>query len=148
MISRHTNGNAEHEAIAAMLQKRAEALAGRRAAETLSHETDDVVHFSLAPPLGSTGKHQAGLQAWFDTWASPIGGEVREGKLTVGGDVAFWSGLVHMTGTKTGGERVDLWFRQTLGLVKEDGRWKIAHEHESVPFAMDGSDRALLDLRP
>jgi hypothetical protein len=26
--------------------------------------------------------------------------------------------------------------------------WKIAHVHSSVPFAMDGGDRALLDLKP
>ncbi|WP_454848122.1 YybH family protein [Rhizobium binxianense] len=148
MTDGNTNPNAEERAIAAMLQRRAEALGGKKAAEALSHETDDVVHFSLAPPLGSTGKDEAGLQAWFDTWDGPIGREVREGKLAIGGDVAFWSGLMHMTGTKTGGEKVDLWFRLTLCLVKKDGRWKVAHEHESVPFAMDGSDRALLDLRP
>lgn len=28
------------------------------------------------------------------------------------------------------------------------GGWKIAHGHSSVPFAMDGSFRALLDLKP
>jgi hypothetical protein len=28
------------------------------------------------------------------------------------------------------------------------GQWKITHVHNSVPFAMDGSGRALLDLKP
>jgi ketosteroid isomerase-like protein len=36
----------------------------------------------------------------------------------------------------------------TLGCRRIDGAWKIVHEHASVPFAMDGSFRALVDLKP
>jgi ketosteroid isomerase-like protein len=53
-----------------------------------------------------------------------------------------------MTGTKTDGEEVDLWFRATACFRREDGRWRITHMHNSVPFAMDGSGKALLSLRP
>ena len=42
----------------------------------------------------------------------------------------------------------DLWFRVTLGLRRVDGRWLVTHEHESVPFEMDGSFRASTDLTP
>jgi SnoaL-like domain len=38
--------------------------------------------------------------------------------------------------------------RQTLSFRKIDGEWKIAHEHASVPFYMDGSFRAAIDLKP
>jgi ketosteroid isomerase-like protein len=138
----------DDEAIAAMLMMRATAIRERNAKDALFYDAEDSVEFSLAPPLVHHGKDKAGLQAWFDTWDGPIGGEVEDAKLTIGVDVAFWSGLVHMTGTKTEGTNVDLWFRQTLGLVKRDGRWLVAHQHESVPFAMDGSGRALLDLKP
>ncbi|ABC89381.1 hypothetical conserved protein [Rhizobium etli CFN 42] len=131
-----------------MLMMRAKALGEKNAEEALSYEAEDSVEFSLAPPLVINGKDKAGLQAWFDTWEGPIGGEVRDAKLTVGEGVAFWCGLTRMTGTKTDGTKVDLWFRQTLGLVKQDGRWLVTHQHASVPFAMDGSGRALLDLQP
>jgi PhnB protein len=53
-----------------------------------------------------------------------------------------------MTGTKTDGQKVDLWFRQTLCFRKINGTWAIVHEHESVPFCMDGSFRAAIDLKP
>jgi PhnB protein len=33
-------------------------------------------------------------------------------------------------------------------LRRENGEWSIVHEHESVPFLMDGSDKAALDLKP
>jgi ketosteroid isomerase-like protein len=53
-----------------------------------------------------------------------------------------------MKATTAKGAKVDLWFRQTLGLLKIDGSWKIAHEHSSVPFYMDGSFKAAVDLKP
>jgi len=140
--------NTEEEAIVAMLMMRATAIGEKRAKEALSFDTDDSVEFSLAPPLVYHGKDEAGLQEWFGTWHGPIGGDVQDAKLTIGADVAFWSGLVNMTGTKTDGTVLDLWFRQTLGLVKKDGRWLVAHQHASVPFAMDGSGKAMLDLKP
>ena len=57
-------------------------------------------------------------------------------------------GLQRMVGTKTNGEKVELWFRATACFRRDDGEWRITHMHNSVPFAMDGSDKALLDLRP
>jgi ketosteroid isomerase-like protein len=147
-MSKETKANIEEEAIIAMLMMHATALGKKDAKGALFDETDDSVEFSLAPPLVYHGKDEAGLQAWFDTWEGPIGSEMHDAKLTVGGDVAFWSGLLHMTGTKTDGTEVDLWYRQTLGLVKQGGRWMVAHQHASVPFAMDGSGLALLDLKP
>jgi ketosteroid isomerase-like protein len=57
-------------------------------------------------------------------------------------------GLSHMTGRKTDGNDVDLWYRTTACLRRTSDGWRIAHLHNSVPFAMDGSGRALLDLRP
>jgi PhnB protein len=54
-----------------------------------------------------------------------------------------------MSGTKTDGEKVDMWLRATLCFRKIGGhQWKIVHEHESVPFYMDGSYKAAVDLTP
>jgi PhnB protein len=53
-----------------------------------------------------------------------------------------------MTGTKADGERVDLWFRSTIGLRRTAAGWQITHEHDSTPFYMDRSGRAATDLKP
>ena len=53
-----------------------------------------------------------------------------------------------MIGTAISGHEVKLWYRQTLSFRKIDGEWKISHEHTSVPFYMDGSFRAAIDLKP
>ncbi|MGH3395571.1 MAG: YybH family protein [Streptosporangiaceae bacterium] len=89
-----------------------------------------------------------GLEGWFQTWAGPIGYDIGEPVIEAGGDVAFGHGLTHMTGTKTDGELVDLWFRSTVGLRRTAAGWQITHEHDSTPFYMDGSGRAANDLRP
>ena len=90
----------------------------------------------------------APLEQWFATWESPIVSEPGDLTIAVGGDVAYAYGLQHMTGKKKGGQEADLWFRATACFRREAGRWRITHMHNSVPFAMDGSDKALLDLKP
>jgi len=47
----------------------------------------------------------------------------------------------------TGGTRVDMWVRVTLGLRKQQGAWRIVHQHLSDPFDPD-SGQARMDLQP
>jgi ketosteroid isomerase-like protein len=113
--------------------------------------SDDAVTFDLAPPLRmgpEASRDPARYEDWFATWESPIGSEPHDLRVEIGGDVACAYGLQHMTGKKRGGEEVDLWFRATACFRRERGRWRITHLHNSVPFAMDGSGKALLDLEP
>jgi ketosteroid isomerase-like protein len=90
----------------------------------------------------------ARLEEWFGTWKGPIISEPGERTIVVDENVAYAYGLQRMTGTKTDGEKVELWFRATACFRRDDGQWRITHMHNSVPFAMDGSDKALLDLKP
>jgi ketosteroid isomerase-like protein len=113
--------------------------------------SQNVVAYDLAPPLeqGSrAARDQKSIEQWFATWSSPINSTPHQLTLRVGNDVAFAFTLIHMTGTKADGEVVDLWFRSTAGFEKGPGGWAITHVHNSVPFAMDGSGKALLDLKP
>ena len=88
------------------------------------------------------------MESWFQTWDGPIGYDIGEPVIEAGDDVAFCHGLTHLTGTKTDGALVDLWFRSTVGLRRGASGWQITHEHESTPFYMDGSNRAATDLKP
>jgi len=137
--------------IRAVLDEFTAALRNKDAAAAVAVYTDDAVAYDLAPPLSIEAQQvrdPARIQTWFDTWASPIESKPHGLTIRVDGDIAYAFGLRHMTGTKTDGQKVDLWFRATACFVRQNGRWKIAHVHNSVPFAMDGSDRALLDLKP
>ncbi|MGH8593745.1 MAG: YybH family protein [Gammaproteobacteria bacterium] len=112
--------------------------------------TPDILTFDLAPPLQHEGLEviRKSLEEWLPTWDGPIGLEIRDLRVTADRDVAFCTSLQRMSGTKTDGEKPDLWFRSTMCLQKIDGTWRIAHEHTSTPFYMDGSNKAALDLKP
>ncbi len=43
--------------------------------------------------------------------------------------------------------RSGVWVRATLGLWNNGVEWRIAHEHNSVPFDSE-SGRALLEIKP
>lgn len=139
------------EQIHAVLNDVAAAITAKDARRAIAHYAPDVVSFSLAPPLRSAGdevRDPAGTKGWFQTWDGPIGYDIGKRVIEVNGDVAFGHGLTHLTGTKTDGERVDLWFRSTVGLRRTAAGWQITHEHDSTPFYMDGSGRAATDLKP
>jgi PhnB protein len=124
------------------------ALQRKDAAGVVAHGGAGFVSFSLAPPLASDASGADGLNAWFETWQGPLGYQFHEFDIAVHGDLAFAFGLVHLTGTKVDGTEVALWFRLTLCFKRAAGEWRIVHEHESVPFYMDGSFRAAVDLAP
>jgi uncharacterized protein (TIGR02246 family) len=134
--------------IRAVIDDWARAMRAKDVAGVMAHYAPDSVTFDLAPPLISTGADAKGLQAWFSTWPGPIGYEIRDLRITAGDDAAFCHSLNRLSGTKSDGEKADVWFRLTLGLRKLGGEWRIAHQHESVPFYMDGSYRAAVDLKP
>jgi PhnB protein len=138
----------EEVAVHAVIGAWAEALRKKNAEAVFAHYAADLVHFSLAPPLVSPESQAGELNAWFASWDGPIGYELHDVKVTAGADIAFSTSLNRMTGTMTDGEKSDIWFRHTLGFRKTGGVWKIAHEHESVPFYMDGSYKAAIDLTP
>jgi ketosteroid isomerase-like protein len=117
----------------------------------LSYYAPEVVEFSLAPPLRqSHHPHDPGrMQSWLATFEAPPNREVTQLEITVGDDVAFATSIDSMSAVPKGmTEGFTLWFRVTLGLRRIDGRWLITHQHESVPFEMDGSFRASVDLTP
>jgi len=112
----------------------------------------ETVMFILAPPLqyktGDNAPGATGIQEWFDSFQGAIGYEFRELQITTGETVAFCHSLNRISGTRSDGEKTDIWMRETLGLRKIEGEWKITHEHQSVPFYMDGSGKAAIDLEP
>jgi PhnB protein len=134
--------------IRSVIEDWASAMRAKDARRVVSHGTADFIQFSLAPPLVATDAGEKGLAAWFANWQGPLGYEFNDLRIVADENVAFAHGLTRLTGTDTDGEKVELWFRQTLGLRKVGGVWKIAHGHESVPFYMDGSYRAAIDLKP
>jgi len=128
----------------------AEALRSKDVDAVMSHYAPDVVAYDLAPPLQYRGAdvYRKNWEAWFPTFQGPIGYEIRDLSIAASDDVAFCHSFNRITGTRTDDEKTDVWVRATVCCRKIDGKWKIVHEHQSVPFYMDGSYRAAIDLIP
>ena len=109
------HGEAE---VRTLLDGWAAAIRAKDSDAVLSHYASDLVQFDLAPPLEYSGKNtldKQDLETWFSTFNGPIAYEIRNLKVTAGDEVAFCHSLNHLSGTKTTGERVDLWLRATAG---------------------------------
>ena len=124
------------------------ALHDRDAEAVVAGFAADALLFDLAPPL-SRRINAEDVAAWLSTWEGPVTRETRNLEITVNGELAFAHGYFRTNATtKDGGERVEWWSRATLCFTRRAGRWLIVHEHTSVPFYMDGSFRAAIDLKP
>ena len=137
------------QALRELVAERAAAVRAKDPGPLAARQAPDIVLFNVVPPLRMHGKDGvvAQTQAWFDAYESAIGYEVTELHAEAAGDLGFCSFLYHVSGTMTGGTKVDMWVRATLCCRRVNGAWLITHDHESVPF--DGATgRAVLDLTP
>lgn len=133
-----------------LVERRAQAMRAGDAEALAADYLPEAVAFTLAPPLAHRGLTDPGsLREWFATFDGPVDFEVRDLEVVAGGDVAFCHSLNRVSALpKSYPERFDLWFRATVCWRRVGGAWRIAHEHTSVPFHMDGSFAAAVGLRP
>jgi uncharacterized protein (TIGR02246 family) len=149
MTTANTNATTEAQ-IRALIDEWTKAFRAKDVNGVTSYYAADIVTFDLAPPLQYTGADalRKGLEEWFPTFRGPVGYEIRDLSITAGDDLAFSRSLNRIAGTRTDGEQTNVWVRSTACYRKIGGNWKITHEHVSVPFYMDGSYKAAVDLKP
>lgn len=118
--------------------------------ELMSFYDEDVVAFDMMPPLAWSGKakYRGNWKGFTDYFKFPVNFDFEEQKICVSGDVAFVHGLIRMgADPKDGGPRMDSWMRNTVGLRKTDGEWRIVHDHYSVPISSEDG-MGLMNLTP
>jgi len=146
MAARHAADEAE---IRQRIDKLVEAICAMNLEGVRPFYAPDIVSFDAQPPLQHVGA-EAKLRNWVDVFTvyqRPLGYDIRDLTITLGGDVAFAHGFGRLSGTLKNGNRSGFWVRWTACLRKMDGNWVIAHDHVSVPLDVE-SGRALLNLEP
>ena len=141
----------DEAAIRALIEERAAAMRERDAGRAVATLAEDIVAFELAPPLAlgpAEARDAAGLAAWLAGWDGPVGIEISDLHVEACGEVGWCRSLNRLHGRLKDGRSVDMWMRSTLAFRKAGGAWRIVHGHSSLPFLMDGSYRAALDLKP
>ncbi|MGH6896941.1 MAG: YybH family protein [Geminicoccaceae bacterium] len=144
------NGRTTAEAeLHALIDEQARAIRAKDVDGSLSNHAPDVLLFDVVNPLRSVGSDAARkrLAAWFASFRGPIGYELRDLAIVAGDDVAFCHSLNRVNATTTDGQKLDMWWRATVGYRRLEGAWMVTHEHASVPFDV-ASGQASLDLEP
>lgn len=111
---------------------------------------EDVVAYDMPTPLSFKGinSYRRSWQMAMDMMKDFGSFETAEDKFFVNGDLGVYHGLCHMSGTlKKNNEKIDSWARYTGVFKKIGGRWKIVHEHFSVPLEME-QDKPAWNLKP
>jgi ketosteroid isomerase-like protein len=135
--------------IGAMIDDRAAAIRRKDVDGVMAAIAPDALSFDVIMPLANRGADavRGRVTRWFDSYAGPIGCEVRDLVVKVDGDVGFTHALMRYGGTLKSGGKVDMWVRSTIGWERRDGRWLIVHEHASDPMdTVTGQTR--IDLTP
>ena len=141
----------DEDAIRALIDAQVDAFRRRDAAAAVATLAEGVVAFEMIPPLvmpPETARSEQAMAGWFAGWEGPIGIEIRDLVIHVGGDVGFSHSLNRLHGTRLGGGLTDIWMRSTLGFRRNADGWRIVHGHTSVPFDPVDGLKARLDLRP
>lgn len=141
--------SAEDE-IRSVIDARLAAIRRKDAVATVESLSADIVAFEMVPPLAlppGAARDADAAAAWLGGFEE-ISVEVRDLHIEADGSVGFARALHNLTGTRSGGRRVDLWMRSTLCFRREEGGWTIAHSHTSVPFYPGPEMRAAVDLVP
>jgi uncharacterized protein (TIGR02246 family) len=145
-----TSTTTDEAQIRQLIDNWAKALRAKDINGLMSYYTPDILVFDLAPPLPYVGidAYRKNFEDWFASFQGSIGYEICALSVTRGDDVAFSRSLNRISGARTSGEHTDVWVRATVGFRKVDGKWKLTHEHFSVPFYMEPPYKASLDLKP
>ncbi len=124
----------DRDQIRTLIERWAKAVQACDLAGVLEDHTDDIVMFDVPPPEGGA----RGMAAYRATW-EPFFGYIRKGaifrivslEVTAGADIAYAYALLRCGMPDHLAQNPDERLRLTLGLRKEDGRWRVAHEHHS-----------------
>jgi len=115
----------------------------------LDHYAEDVRAFDAILQLQFVG-HAAYKAHWkfcMEHCGGPITFEVDQLQQYASGDLGFGHFLCLCGGTNDEGKSESGWLRVTQCYRREGGRWRIVHDHFSVPFDMENG-QALFGLQP
>ncbi len=119
-----------------MIGEWSDALTAKDLDRMLSQYAADIVLFDLQPPYKVEG-----LAAYRKVWEKSLPqlpekfrSEHRDLHLIVSGDVAFAYCLHGIEPVDEKHPAGTTWIRATIGYRRLEGRWRIVHEHISLPF--------------
>jgi uncharacterized protein (TIGR02246 family) len=125
----------DQKEIQALIERWAKAVRDENRTGIREDHDPEILMFDVPPPFSARGL-DAYMATWetFFKWADkPVAFDFTEVEITAGRDVAFATATGQCASTDPAGKHEKLTFRLTMGLRKIDGRWRVTHEHHSLP---------------
>ncbi|GAN30643.1 TPA: nuclear transport factor 2 family protein [Legionella pneumophila] len=115
----------------------------------MSHYAPDIRSFDAVSQLQfkGAGDYRKHWQTCLSFCPGPTVFEVHQLETLVDNNLAVSYYLTYCGGTNEKGETQGGWMRGTMVHCKMNGKWKIMHEHYSIPFDMK-TGNTLFDLKP
>jgi uncharacterized protein (TIGR02246 family) len=118
-----------------LIQRWAKAVRDEDRAGIRSDHDSEMLMFDVPPPFLSQGldAYMATWETFFSRAEKPVAFDFHDVKITAGMDVAFATAIGQCVDVDPNGKRDELQFRLTMCFRKIGGRWRILHEHHSLP---------------
>ena len=127
--------SANEAAIRDLIENWSHAVRSENRGDIRKDHDPDIVMFDVPRPFQSRGidQYMATWELFFSTVEKPVTFYLTDVDVTAGVDVAFATAIGHCVDIDKAGRREPLDFRLTMGFRKIDARWRITHEHHSLP---------------
>jgi uncharacterized protein (TIGR02246 family) len=121
--------------IHALIERWAKAVREENRTAILADHDPDMLMFDVPPPFLSRGldAYMATWETFFSSQERPVAFDFHDVQITCGDEVAFATAIGKCVNIDPTGKREPLEFRLTMGLRKIDSRWRVMHEHHSLP---------------
>ena len=131
----HSQASTDEVEIRNLIERWSGAVRNENRAEIRKDHDADILMFDVPPPFQSRGidEYMATWETFFSSSEKPVRFNFTDIEVTAGADVAFATAVGHCVNIDKKGQREPLDFRLTMGLRKIGGRWRITHEHHSLP---------------
>lgn len=135
-MSGEKNNTTNKEAIKQSIDSFFIALCAKDLKQMIAHYADDAVVFDVKPPFQTKG-----AVAWKHIWEASLpffpasfNVEVKDLVIHSDGNVGFAFYLFKLVGSEKDHPAMQTWMRATTGYKLQNGKWKIVHDHASLPF--------------
>ncbi|MEP7324225.1 MAG: nuclear transport factor 2 family protein [Saprospiraceae bacterium] len=126
----------EKEQIRKMIVDLYDALSAKDVRKMMAYYADDVVVYDVKPPFQTKG-----AVIWRHTWEAcmpyfpdQFSVAIKDLYIHVSSDIAIAHWMFRLVGPEKEHDAMQTWMRATTGYKKIKGKWKIVHEHGSLPF--------------
>ncbi|HZE20090.1 MAG TPA: nuclear transport factor 2 family protein, partial [Candidatus Angelobacter sp.] len=121
--------------IRALIERWSKAVRDENRAGIRADHDPEILMFDVPPPFLSRGldAYRATWETFFSSIEKPVTFEFHDVEITCGRDVAFATATGKCINIDANGRLEPLEFRLTIGLRKIGGKWRVMHEHHSLP---------------